>query len=97
MPAPVATTIGARYLDEATVAGLRRELRTVHRRGFAVNHQETEAGLTAVGAAVLADGGAPPAAISLAMPSARYSRDRLPAWGAAVTAAAAAIAADLAA
>jgi DNA-binding IclR family transcriptional regulator len=37
----------------------------------------------------------PPVAISLAMPSARYSRDRLPAWGSAVTAAAAAIAADL--
>jgi DNA-binding IclR family transcriptional regulator len=30
------------------------------------------------------------------MPSARYSRDRLDAWGAAVTAAAAAIARDLA-
>jgi IclR family acetate operon transcriptional repressor len=81
-------------LDEVAGTRLRRELRTVRRRGFAVNDQETETGLTAVGAAV-PTGGEPPAAISVAMPSARYSRDRLPEWGAAVTAAAAAIAADL--
>ena len=84
-------------LDEGTATRLRRELRTVRRRGFAVNDQETETGLTAVGAAVPVGPGGPPAAISLAMPSARYSRDRLPEWGAAVTAAAAAIGADLAA
>jgi len=75
---------------------LQRELRSIRRRGFAVNDQETETGLTAVGAAVPTGPDSPPAAISLAMPSARYSRDRLAAWGAAVTAAATAIAADLA-
>ena len=74
---------------------LRRELRSIRRRGFAVNDQETETGLTAVGAAVPVGPDAPPAAISLAMPSARYSRDRLDAWGAAVTAAARAIGRDL--
>lgn len=79
-------------LDEAATARVRRELRTVRRRGYAVNDQETETGLTAVGVAVPAGAGTPPAAISLAMPSARYAPDRLPAWGAAVTAAAAAIA-----
>lgn len=82
-------------LDEPTAARVRRELRTVRRRGFAVNEQETETGLTAVGAALPVEAGAPPAAISLAMPSARFARDRLPEWGAAVTSAAAAIAADL--
>ena len=51
-------------LDEAEAAQVRRELRTVRRRGFAINEQETEAGLTAVGAAVPPVPGAPPAAIS---------------------------------
>ena len=84
-----------RTLDPPESYRLQRELRTIRRRGFAVNDQETETGLTAVGAAVAVGPATPPAAISLAMPSARYSRDRLPEWGAAVTAAAAAIAADL--
>lgn len=84
-------------LDQATAERVRRELRTVRRRGFAVNDQGTETGLTAVGAAVPVGAGSAPAAISLALPSARFSRDRLPEWGAAVTATAAAIARDLAA
>src|SRR3954451_18979406 len=33
-------------LDDATAARLQRELRTVRRRGYAVNDQATEAGLT---------------------------------------------------
>jgi IclR family transcriptional regulator, acetate operon repressor len=82
-------------LDDADAARLQRELRTVRRRGFAVNDQATEAGLTAVGVAVPPEAGVPPAALSLAMPSVRFSRDALPGWGAALTAAAAAIAADV--
>ncbi len=82
-------------VDEAVAGGLRRELRLVRRRGFAVNDQETEAGLTAVGAAVPAVPGSPRAAISLALPTARYSRERLPAWGAALRAAAERISGDL--
>jgi IclR family transcriptional regulator, acetate operon repressor len=82
-------------LDEATVARLQRELRTVRRRGFAVNDQETEAGLTAVGVAVPPAGGLPGAALSVSAPSARYSRDRLPVWGTALSGAAAAIAREL--
>ena len=82
-------------LDDAAAAALERELRTVRRRGFAVNDQGTEAGLTAVGVAVPAGGGLSGAAISLAAPTARFSRDLLPVWGAALTEAAAAIAADL--
>jgi IclR family acetate operon transcriptional repressor len=82
-------------LDEAAVARLERELRTIRRRGFAVNDQETEAGLTAVGVAVPAAGGFTGAALSLAAPTARCSRDRLPVWGAALAGAAGAIARDL--
>jgi IclR family acetate operon transcriptional repressor len=92
-PAELEVALGG--LDEDAVSRLQRELRTVRRRGFAVNDQETEAGLTAVGVAVPAGAGIPPAALSLAMPRARYSLDRLPAWGAALAAAASAIGADL--
>ena len=55
----------------------------------------TEAGLTAVGVAVPPAGGFSGAALSVAAPTARYSRDRLPVWGAALAGAAAAIARDL--
>ncbi len=82
-------------LDEATAARVDRELRTVRRRGFAVNDEDTEAGLTAVGVAVPPAGGFSGAALSLAAPTARYSRDRLPVWGAALAEAAGAIARDL--
>jgi IclR family acetate operon transcriptional repressor len=84
-------------LDDAAAAELERELRTVRRRGFAVNDQATEAGLTAVGVAVPAAGEFSGAAISVAAPTARCSRDLLPAWGAALSQAAAAIARDLSA
>jgi DNA-binding IclR family transcriptional regulator len=71
-------------------------LRSIRRRGFAVNDQATEAGLTAVGVAVPAAGGFSGAAISVAAPTARCSRDLLPVWGAALSEAAAVIARDLA-
>jgi DNA-binding IclR family transcriptional regulator len=82
-------------LEEAVSVRLERELRTIRRRGFAVNDQQTEAGLTAVGVAVPAAGGFTGAALSLAAPTARYSRDRLPVWAAALVEAAGAIARDL--
>jgi IclR family acetate operon transcriptional repressor len=84
-----------RPLDDAAAARLQRELRTVRRRGYAVNDQATEAGLTAVGVAVPPAGGVSGAAISVAAPTARSSRDLLPVWGSALTRAAAAIAGDL--
>ena len=83
-------------LGHAAAARLERELRTVRRRGFAVNDQETETGLTALGVAVPDPKGTVRAALSLAVPTARYSRDRLPGWGAALGAAAAAVSRDLA-
>jgi DNA-binding IclR family transcriptional regulator len=84
-------------LDDAAATRLVRELRTIRRRGTAVNAQETEAGLTAVGVAVPPAGGITGAALSVAAPSVRYFPDRLPVWGAALAAAAGAIARDLAA
>src|SRR4051794_12260218 len=82
-------------LDATAVAQVLRELRAVRRRGFAVNDQGTEAGLTAVGVAVPPAGGFTGAALSLAAPSARCSRDRLPIWGSALAQAAGALARDL--
>jgi DNA-binding IclR family transcriptional regulator len=83
-------------LEDDAAVRLDRELRTVRRRGFAVNDQQTEAGLTAVGVAVPASGGFAGAALSLAAPTARYSRERLPVWRAALAEAAGALARDLA-
>ncbi|RFU21964.1 IclR family transcriptional regulator [Geodermatophilus marinus] len=82
-------------LGEAGAARLARELRTVRRRGFAVNDQGTEEGLTAVGVAVPPAGGIGGAALSVAAPTVRCSADRWPGWATHLTAAAAAIARDL--
>jgi IclR family acetate operon transcriptional repressor len=91
----VATVLS--HLDDATAARLDRELRTVRRQGFAINDQESEAGLTAVGVAVPGPAGVPRAALSLAVPTARYTREVLPRWTAELSAAASVVARDLAA
>jgi IclR family acetate operon transcriptional repressor len=59
---------------------LRRTVRLARRQGFAVNNQETETGVTAIGHAI--DDPVRPAfaALSLAMPTMRYTRLRLPEW-----------------
>lgn len=76
---------------------LRRELGLVRRRGFAINDQLTETGVTAVGVAIPGHAGSPPvASLSLAVPTARFDRDRLPAWVAALSATARAVARELA-
>lgn len=62
------------------VEALLRDLRRVRRQGFAVNNQETESGLTAIGRAVRSRSGPIFAAVSMAMPTARYRRDRLADW-----------------
>ncbi|WP_406462439.1 IclR family transcriptional regulator [Streptomyces sp. NBC_01622] len=54
-----------------------RELRLVRRRGFAVNDQRTESGVTALAMAVRGGSGAPRAAISLALPTVRFSPARM--------------------
>ncbi|MCD2190580.1 IclR family transcriptional regulator [Actinomycetospora soli] len=73
----------------ADVDALLRDLRRFRRQGFAINDGRTETGLTAIGVAVPGPGAA---ALSIALPTARYRRDRLTEWVAALTDAAAAIA-----
>jgi len=71
--------VDALYEDaDFDLARLRRELRLVRKRGFAINDQLTETGLTAVGVAVRDAAGAPVAAVTSAMPTARFDRDALP-------------------
>lgn len=74
--------IEACYADEDR-AGVAREVverlvRQTRRRGFAVNDQATETGLTAIGYAVGDPADAPATALSVAMPTARYHRRLLP-------------------
>jgi IclR family transcriptional regulator, acetate operon repressor len=77
---------------------LRRELTLIRKRGFAINDQLTETGLTAVGMIVpWPTGDEPAAALSLALPSARFDHDLLPTWVGALSATAIAVAHDLAA
>lgn len=85
------------YADRPDVdlTRLRRELTAVHKRGYAINDQQSEKGLTAIGVALGDLDGQPPAALSLALPAARFDRERLPTWVAAVTATAARIEHDL--
>ncbi|MFC4855906.1 IclR family transcriptional regulator [Actinophytocola glycyrrhizae] len=77
--------------DSGEVAALRREVRRVRRQGFAVNDQRTEAGVTAIGRALRDAEGVVVAAVSIAMPTARYDRTRLPEWVALVSATTSAI------
>ncbi|MGH8827067.1 MAG: IclR family transcriptional regulator [Jiangellaceae bacterium] len=66
--------------DDVDLPALLRELTLVRRRGFAINDQLTEQGVTALGRAIHAPGGEAVAAVSLAMPTARFSRARLREW-----------------
>jgi len=70
---------------------LRRELALVRRRGFAINDQRTETGLSALAVPVRDSENSPVAAVALAMPSARFHRDRVPEWVAALSGTASAI------
>ena len=55
-------------------AKLRRDLTRIRRRGFALNMEETETGVCAIGACVYGPGKRPLGALSIAIPSARFSR-----------------------
>ncbi|MFZ1286243.1 MAG: IclR family transcriptional regulator C-terminal domain-containing protein, partial [Candidatus Phosphoribacter sp.] len=76
---------------------LRSELRKVRTRGYALNRETSEKGVTAVGRVVRNDRGEAVAAISVSMPSARYTATDLPRITGALAFAARAIEADLAA
>ncbi len=66
--------------DVDDVDALLRDLRRVRRQGFALNEQKTETGLTAIGCMLTGPAGSVPAAVSVAMPTARYRRERLAGW-----------------
>jgi IclR family acetate operon transcriptional repressor len=66
--------------DDVDLRRLRRELSAVRKHGFAINNQQTEAGLTGVGIALRDPSGKSAAAISLSLPAARFDRERLPIW-----------------
>lgn len=57
---------------------LRREMSLARGRGFALNNGRTETGVTAVGRAVRDPDGRAEAAVSISMPTARFSRSVLP-------------------
>ena len=52
---------------------LLRRLAEIRKHGYAVNDGESEEGVVAVAAAILADGGAPRGAITVAGPATRFS------------------------
>ena len=62
-------------LTPTAYAKLRRELARVRRHGFALNLEETEAGVCAIGACLYGSGERPLGALSIAVPSARFPRD----------------------
>ncbi|GHF25469.1 transcriptional regulator [Amycolatopsis deserti] len=81
---------------DVNLARLRRELGLIRRRGFAINDQLTETGLTAIGVSIpWPSTDEPAAAVSVALPSARFDHDLLPTWVGALSATATAIARDL--
>lgn len=90
--------IESRYADGAgdvTGEEVVRIVRQTRRRGFAINDGGTETGLTAIGHPLGDPARSPAAALSVAMPTARYHRRLLPDLGAALAEAAAAIDRDL--
>jgi DNA-binding IclR family transcriptional regulator len=59
---------------------LHNALRQTRKRGYALNNQNTEPGVTAIGRPVRGPDGTPLAAVCIAVPSIRFSRDRLTEW-----------------
>ncbi|MFC5105128.1 IclR family transcriptional regulator [Kibdelosporangium philippinense] len=81
--------------DDVGLPRLQRELSLVRKRGFAINDQRTEAGLTAIGVVVRDFARAPVAAVAIAMPTVRFHRDRVPSLVSALGATVAAVEQDL--
>jgi IclR family transcriptional regulator, acetate operon repressor len=88
-PSQLKALYGSR--TDVDLARLRRELAAIRKRGYALNNQQTEAGLTAIGIALPHSDSHPAAAVSLSMPAVRFDRDNLPTLVAALSATAAQI------
>ena len=76
--------------SEPDPAALARLLSPVRQRGFALNDQATEPGVTAIGRAI-AGPGRLPGAVSLSVPSERFARHRIREWAEQLAAAASGI------
>lgn len=72
--------------EPVDLSRLRRQLGLVRKRGFAINDQQTETGLTALGMAIRDSSGRASSAVSIAMPTARFQREQLSAWVGAMSA-----------
>lgn len=83
--------LSGRSLDERSLARLLAELADVLAEGFAVNQEESEDGVGAIGVAILTPDAAPLAAITVACPIGRLQRLLAPAATARVRACAAQI------
>ena len=71
--------LAALYADtDVDVRGLWRTLDRVRADGHAVNRGDTEVGVTAVGMAVVGADGRPVCAVSVGLPSSRFTRGLLP-------------------
>ncbi len=77
------------------LAALRVDLRVLRERGFALNVEETEAGVTAIGYPIRGDDGRAEAAISVGLPASRFTDLRLPVIVAALSACAKGVEHDL--
>jgi DNA-binding IclR family transcriptional regulator len=69
-------------------AQLRKELEKVREKGYAVDDEEATLGARCIGAPILREDGSAAAAISVSGPTARVSRDKIPAFAQAVMSAA---------
>jgi IclR family transcriptional regulator, acetate operon repressor len=64
---------------------LRRQLARVRKQGYGINTEESEPGVTAIGASIGSRSGRPVAALSVAIPTARYDRRQEPELAAQLT------------
>lgn len=65
------------YDGESDLDALRRELDGVRACGYAINREGTETGVSAIGRALADGSGRPVAAISIAVPTVRFTQDRI--------------------
>lgn len=66
------------YARIRDLPSLRRQLARVRRQGYGTNANESEPGVTAIGVSIGSPSGRPVAALSVAIPTARFDRGREP-------------------